>query len=78
MKTTTRCDAIVLQLIVTEYDEHGRPIGEATSSPTKVFRATVPDVWAEVDKAVVAMKKQHREQAAPTPAPAAAVKGKKR
>ena len=25
-------DAIVLQLIVTEYDEHGRPIGEATSS----------------------------------------------
>ena len=77
MTTMKRCDALVLQLIVTEYDEHGRPVNELTSSPpAKIFRASVPDVWAEVDKAVAAMVKQ--AQAQPTPAPLAAVKGKRR
>lgn len=49
-----RCDAIVIQLIVTIYDEQGRPVSEQTSTPTKVFRAACPDVWAEADKAVAA------------------------
>ena len=76
MKTTKRCDTLVLQLIVTEYDEHGRPVSEQQSSPTKIFRASVPDVWREVDKAVAAMEKQ--AQVSPTPVPLAAVKGKRR
>jgi hypothetical protein len=77
MKTTKRCDALVLQLIVTEYDEHGRPVGEFTSSPMKVFRATVRDVWAEADKAVTAMQQQQKADAIP-PSPPALVKGAKK
>lgn len=74
MKTTHRCDAIVVQLIVTQYDEHGRPVGEQSSSPTKVFRATVRDVWAEVDKAVAVMEKERASQAIASAAPTKAAK----
>lgn len=50
-----RCDSIVLQIVVTEYDEQGRPVGEQTSQPVKVFRANAADFWAEVDKSVNAV-----------------------
>jgi hypothetical protein len=54
--TETRCDAIVLQVIVTAYDESGRPVSERVSQPVKVFRAMTEDVWAEVDRRVAALK----------------------
>lgn len=49
---TRRCDAIVVQLVVTEYDEQNRPVGELTMQPIKVFRATAVDFWATVDQGV--------------------------
>ncbi len=73
-----RCDAVVVTIIIAELDEHGRPIGELTSQPTKVFRASTPDFWADVDKAVEAMRKQQAAPPEPSPAPIAAVKGKRR
>jgi hypothetical protein len=69
MKTMKRCDAIVLQLIVTEYDEHGRPVGEMTSAPVKVFRGVVHDVWAEADKAAAAIATQQKTDALASPPP---------
>ena len=53
--TRFRCDAVMVQLIITEYDEHDRPIGERAvpqDQLAKLFRAKTPDFWAEVDKAV--------------------------
>jgi hypothetical protein len=70
----TRCDAVTIQLIVTDYDEHGRPTGERISQPMKLFRAGTPDVWAAVDAAIA----QPPTPPAPSPAPLAAVKGKRR
>lgn len=52
VETTTRCDAVVVQIIATRYDEHGRPVGEVISAATKVFRASTPDFWSAVDEAV--------------------------
>lgn len=49
------CHAALVQIVATEVDDQGRPIGEFTSSPVKVFRAAVPDVWREVDKTVARM-----------------------
>lgn len=65
---SARCDAAIVQLIVTEYDEHGRPIGERTSQPFKVFRARSLDFWTEADKAV---KQAEAAPTPPTPAPPA-------
>lgn len=50
-----RCDKVMVQLIITEYDEHDRPIGERPvpqGQLATIWRATTPDFWAEVDKAV--------------------------
>lgn len=68
------CHSVVLQMIVSEVDEHGRPIDEHTAPAVKVFRAVVRDVWAEVDKTVAVLEKQRRDagKVAP-PAPPAAV-----
>lgn len=72
-----RCDAIMVELIVTEYDDHGCPIREMVSAPKKIFRAAAADVWAEVDKAVTALETQRQEQSL-MPAPLAPVKGKRK
>ncbi len=67
----TRCEEVVVQLIVRTYDDLGRPIREQTSQPAKVFRnAETRDFWAEVDKAVAAMSKTTPVPETPT------VKGK--
>jgi hypothetical protein len=55
-KTRIRCDAVVVQLLMTEYDEHDRPIREQIAQPVKVFRAGAADFWAEADKAITAMR----------------------
>ncbi len=52
----TRCEEVIVQLVVRTYDDDGRPVREQTSQPVKVFRnAQTQDFWAEVDKAVKAM-----------------------
>jgi hypothetical protein len=51
-----RCDAVFVTIIATQVDEEGRPIGELTSQPVKVFRAANPDFWAAVDEAVAKME----------------------
>lgn len=69
----TRCEEVVVQLVVRTYDDMGRPIREQMSQPTKVFRnAETLDFWAQVDKAVKLM------QDVPPPDPTAKPKGKKR
>ena len=42
-----RIDAIVLQIIVTEYDAAGVPINEDTSQPLKVFLPNLDKVIAQ-------------------------------
>lgn len=67
----TRCEEVIVQLIVRTYDDMGRPIREQVSQATKVFRnAKTLDFWGEVDKAVTAML-------LPPPPPPAKPKGKK-
>lgn len=67
------CHAVIVQIVATEEDDMGRPIGEYTSEPVKVFRANARDFWSEVDKSVAAMVKQREQPAGP-----ALVKGAKR
>ncbi len=61
---SSRCEEIILQLIVRTYDDTGCPVREQVSQPRKLFRnAETQDVWAEVDKVVQTM------QAGPLSAP---------
>lgn len=76
VKDTKRCDVVVVQLVVTTYDEHGRPVHEEVSQPVKVFRARARDFWAEVDKAVKAG--QQKPQPSPAPSPAPSAKGRRK
>lgn len=55
--SNTRCEEVIVQLVVRTYDDTGRPVREQVSQQTKVFRnAETRDFWAEVDKAVKAMQ----------------------
>jgi hypothetical protein len=47
-----RADAVVIQVVVTEYDEAGVPVGEQTTGVTKVFRGKLAAFLAAVDAAV--------------------------
>lgn len=68
----TRCEEVIVELVVRSYDEHGRPVREQVSQQVKVFRnAETQDFWSYVDKAVKAMQEP---PAAEPPAP----KGKRR
>lgn len=59
---STRCEEVIVQLVVRRYDDAGRPVHELTSQPTKVFRnAQTRDFWAEVDKAVASMNQSTSE-----------------
>lgn len=70
----TRCEEVVVQLVVRTYDDMNRPVGEKVTQQVKVFRnAETLDFWAHVDKAVKAM-----EQPAEPPAPAKPETRKKR
>lgn len=72
----TRCEEVIVQLVVRSYDEDGRPIREQVSQPTKVFRnAQTRDFWGEVDKAVKTMETTPAPQAVP---PAPPQRGKRR
>lgn len=78
---TLRCDAVVVQILGTEVDEHGRPIGEHASKPLKIFRASGGDFWAHVDGVVAEMQRELRAgtpPAAPTPAPPDVVAGRRK
>lgn len=58
----TRCEEIVVQLIVRSYDDVGRPVREQVGQPVKVFRALARDFWAEVDKQVSELDASNAEQ----------------
>lgn len=47
---TRRIDAVILQAIVIEYDDTGRPVGEALTQPIKVYRAKLADLDVELQK----------------------------
>ena len=68
----TRCEEVIVQLVVRTYDDAGRPIREQVSQPAKVFRnAETRDFWASIDKVVASMEKAQAAPDVPTP-----VKGK--
>lgn len=70
----TRCEEVIVQLVVRSYDDTGRPVREQVSQAVKVFRnAETRDFWAHVDKAVKAM-----EQPSDGPAPVKPETRKKR
>lgn len=45
-----RVDAVVVQPIVTEYDEEGRAIAEVVGQPSKVFYKDLAGIAAQVDR----------------------------
>lgn len=45
-----RIDAVVLQAVVVEYDDAGRPVAEALTTPLKIYRARLVDLEAELAK----------------------------
>lgn len=52
----SRCEEVIIQLVVRTYDDDGHPVREQTSQPVKVFRnSQTRDFWSEVDKAVKAI-----------------------
>lgn len=58
--SSTRCESLVVRVIATEYDDQGRPIREQVSQAVKIFRAVVPDVWAEADMVVATLSPSPR------------------
>lgn len=54
------CDAIIVQVVATEVDEMGRPVGEHFSPAVKWFRAKTKDPWSEADALVSELDKQRR------------------
>lgn len=74
---STRCDEVVIQLIVRTYDDVGRPVREQQSQPVKVFRANARDFWGEVDKQVATLAAERTEPSPPAPEAPKAKKGKR-
>lgn len=53
MMKNTRCEEVIVQLVVRSYDDDGRPVREQVTQQLKVFRnAKTEDFWGEVDKAI--------------------------
>lgn len=50
VKGTLKCEEALVAFVVREYDADGKCLGERTSDPVKVFRATAPNIWEAVDK----------------------------
>jgi hypothetical protein len=83
---TTRCEEVLVQLIVRTYDEAGRPVGERVLGrpnasggidPIKVFRnGETRDFWAYLDS-LVAASEQSTAQATPVVVPPAKTKVKR-
>jgi hypothetical protein len=74
----TRCEEVIVQLIVRTYDATGRPIAEHNTQPGKVFRnAETRDFWGAIDKQVDQMVKQLNPPPPPPAAPASKGKGAK-
>jgi len=71
-----RCDVIIVQIIATEVDERGRPIGEKIAQPAKIFRAKSPDFWPEIDRALARMTAPPAD-AKPAPGAPAPRRGRK-
>ncbi len=75
---STRCEEVIVQLVVRSYDETGRPTGERLLGqpngagglvPVKVFRnAETRDFWAWVDKQVAALEQAEKVAAVPSEA----------
>ena len=51
-----RIDSIVLQAVVTSYDENGHPIHEDLSQQLKLFRAKTTDIWTHLDELLAQTK----------------------
>lgn len=66
-----RSTSAIVQIIVTEHDEHDRPIGESVLPAQKVFRAGAPDFWKAVDAHVADVLKASRRSQGDTPTPPA-------
>lgn len=56
---TTRCEEVIVQVVMRTYDDANAPIAEQTSAPVKVFRnAQTVDFWGQVEKFVAATQAQ--------------------
>lgn len=45
-----RIEAVVVQAVVVEYDDAGRPVAEAVTQPMKVYRVRLADLEAMLAK----------------------------
>lgn len=63
----TRCEEVVVQIVVREYDDEGHPVSEQVSQPIKVFRnAVTKDFWGHVDQTVAALAEKQAAAGGPT------------
>lgn len=51
-----RVDALMVRVVMTEYDADGRPIGEQMSQEAKVFRPNLDAFLANVDAAATRVR----------------------
>lgn len=59
MPKNTRCEEVIVQLVVRTYDDQNRPVQEHVSQPVKVLRnASTLNFWAAIDEHVKAMTAQ--------------------
>lgn len=48
-KGTQHIDSLIVQAVITTYNDQGEPVKEDLSQTIKLFRAGQPDVWAHLD-----------------------------
>jgi hypothetical protein len=60
--STFQCDEVLIQAIIREYDEKGKPIGERSTQGVKIFRAKTPNIWEEIDKDVQTLQSSMRKE----------------
>lgn len=44
------CDEVLISLVLHKTDKTGKRTWEQQTQPVKIFRASVPDIWAQIDK----------------------------
>ena len=50
---TTKCNEVIVQLVVRTYDDAGDPVGEKTTNAVTIFRnSETADLWAAIDRTV--------------------------
>jgi hypothetical protein len=47
---------LVVQVVISEYDEAGELIDEQMTQPSAIYRAKAPDVWTYLDREILSVR----------------------